>query len=91
VWRGSYRPLTIGIVALITLVAFEGIGASTAMPAVAISPVPAIAFLVDVVSRDRRPSHDNKPWTLPKRSFDQRVEWMVDLFGRLEQRERANR
>jgi len=62
-----------------------------AMPAVAISPVPAIAFLVDVVSRDRRPSHDNKPWTLPKRSFDQRVEWMVDLFGRLEQRERANR
>ena len=34
-WRGSYRPLTIGIVALITLVAFEGIGASTAMPAVA--------------------------------------------------------
>ena len=62
-----------------------------AMPAVAISPVPAIAFLVDVVSRDRRPSHDNKPWTLPKRSFDQRVEWMVDLYGRLEQRERANR
>ena len=62
-----------------------------AMPAVAISPVPAIAFLVDVVSRDRRPTHDNKPWTLPKRSFDQRVEWMVNLFGRLEQRERANR
>jgi len=62
-----------------------------AMPAVAISPVPAIAFLVDVVSRDRRPTHDSKPWTLPKRSFDQRVEWMVDLFGRLEQRERANR
>jgi hypothetical protein len=61
------------------------------MPAVAISPVPAIAFLVDVVSRDRRPSHDNEPWTLPKRSFDQRVEWMVNLFGRLEQRERANR
>ena len=62
-----------------------------AMPAVAISPVPAIAFLVDVVSRDRRPTHDNKPWTLPKRSFDQRVEWMVNLFGRLERRERANR
>jgi len=28
---------------------------------------------------------------VPKRSFDQRVEWMVDLFGRLERRERANR
>ena len=62
-----------------------------AMPAVAISPVPAIAFLVDVVTRDRRPVTDNKPWTVPKRSFDQRVEWMVDLFGRLERRERANR
>lgn len=62
-----------------------------AMPAVAISPVPAIAFLVDVVMRDRRPVTDNKPWTVPKRSFDQRVEWMVDLFGRLERRERANR
>ena len=34
-WSGPYRPLTIGIVALITLIAFEGIGASTAMPAVA--------------------------------------------------------
>ena len=62
-----------------------------AKPAVAISPVPAIAFLVDVVSRDRRPASDNKPWTLPKRSFDQRVEWMLDLYGRLEQRERVNR
>lgn len=62
-----------------------------ATPAVAISPVPAIAFLVDVVTRDRRPVTDNKPWTVPKRSFDQRVEWMVDLFGRLERRERANR
>ena len=62
-----------------------------AMPAVAISPVPAIAFLVDVVTRDRRPVTDHKPWTVPKRSFDQRVEWMVDLFGRLERRERANR
>ena len=62
-----------------------------ARPAVAISPVPALAFLVDVVSRDRRPASDNKPWTLPKRSFDQRVEWMLDLYGRLEQRERVNR
>jgi hypothetical protein len=44
-----------------------------------------------VVSRDRRPATDNKPWTLPKRSFDQRVEWMLDLYGRLEQRERVNR
>lgn len=62
-----------------------------ALPAVTLSPVPAIAFLVDVVGRDRSPALDNKPWTIPQRSFDQRVEWMVDLFGRLEQRERARR
>lgn len=34
-WRGRNQPVTIGIVAIITLLAFEGIGASTAMPAVA--------------------------------------------------------
>ena len=62
-----------------------------ALPAVALSPVPAIAFLVDVVARDRSPALDNKPWTIPQRSFDERVEWMVDLFGRLELRERARR
>jgi hypothetical protein len=32
-----------------------------------------------------------KPWTVPSRSFEERVEWMVDLFGRLEQRERISR
>jgi hypothetical protein len=53
--------------------------------------VPAIACVVDVVGRDRSPALDNKPWTSPQRSFDQRVEGMVDLFGRLEQRERARR
>lgn len=61
------------------------------LPAVTLSPVPAIAFLVDVVARDRNPAVDHKPWTIPQRSFDERVEWMVDLFGRLEQRERARR
>jgi phytoene synthase len=62
-----------------------------ALPAVALSPVPAIAFLVDVVGRDRNPALGHKPWTIPQRSFDERVEWMVDLFGRLELRERARR
>jgi hypothetical protein len=32
-----------------------------------------------------------KPWTVPVRSFDERVVWMVELFGRLEQRERTPR
>jgi phytoene synthase len=62
-----------------------------ALPDVALSPVPAIHYLVDIVSSERDPSAFQKPWTLPSRSFDQRVEWMVDLFGRLEQRERINR
>jgi 15-cis-phytoene synthase len=60
------------------------------LPVVRLAPVPAIAFLVEVVERDRRSPAVTKPWTIPRRSFDQRVEWLVDLFGRLEQRERAS-
>jgi phytoene synthase len=62
-----------------------------ALPSVALSPVPAIQFLVDIVSRERDPLAAQQPWTVPSRSFDERVEWMVDLFGRLEQRERVSR
>ena len=62
-----------------------------AAPAVALSPVPAIHYLVDIVSRERNPSEHAKPWTVPSRSFEERVEWMVDLFGKLEQRERTVR
>jgi phytoene synthase len=62
-----------------------------ALPAVALSPVPAIEYLVDIVSKEGFPMADQKPWRLPSRSFDERVEWMVDLFGRLEQRERISR
>jgi len=62
-----------------------------ALSAVTLSPVPAIHYLVDIVSRERQPLVHQQPWTVPSRSFDERVEWMVDLFGRLEQRERINR
>jgi phytoene synthase len=62
-----------------------------ALPAVALSPVPAIQYLVDIVSVERFPMAAQKPWKMPSRNFDQRVEWMVDLFGRLEQRERVSR
>lgn len=34
-WSGEHRALTVGIVSLITLMAFEGIGTATAMPLVA--------------------------------------------------------
>ncbi len=62
-----------------------------ASPAVPLSPVPAIQYLVDMVVQDRAPLTATKPWKVPARSFDERVEWMVDLFGRLEQRERTHR
>jgi phytoene synthase len=61
------------------------------VPDVPLSPVPAIHYLVDIVSQERHPLDTQKPWTVPSRSFEERVEWMVDLFGRLEQRERINR
>ena len=35
VWRDPFRPLTVGIVALITLLAFEAIGTATVMPVIA--------------------------------------------------------
>lgn len=35
IWRGEHGPLTIGIVSLVTLLAFEAIGTATAMPVVA--------------------------------------------------------
>jgi phytoene synthase len=62
-----------------------------AVPDVTLSPVPAIHYLVDIVSRERNPLAHEKPWTVPVRSFDERVVWMVELFGRLEQRERTPR
>jgi phytoene synthase len=61
------------------------------LPDVALSPVPAIHYLVDIVSKERDPLATQKPWTVPSRSFEERVEWLVDLFGRLEQRERVSR
>jgi phytoene synthase len=61
------------------------------LPDVPLSPVPAIHYLVDIVTSERQLLAIQKPWTVPSRSFDQRVEWVVDLFGRLEQRERISR
>jgi phytoene synthase len=52
-------------------------------------PLPCIAFLVQAVTRL---AHDHpagsRHGTIPERNFDQRVEWMVDLFERLEQKDR---
>jgi phytoene synthase len=62
-----------------------------AVPDVTLSPVPAIHYLVDIVSRERSPLSLDKPWKPPARSFDERVVWMVELFSRLEQREKSHR
>jgi len=77
----------LSLIARATTVALK----APALPAVPLSPVPAIHYLVDIVSRESHPLNIQKPWTVPARSFDERVEWMVDLFGRLEQRERISR
>jgi 15-cis-phytoene synthase len=46
-----------------------------AVPDVMLSPVPAIHYLVDIVSQDRTLMGQEKPWTVPARSFDERVVW----------------
>ncbi len=79
------RKLT--LIAKATAVAVK----APALPDVHLSPVPAIHYLVDIVSSERHPLATQKPWTLPARSFEERVEWMVDLFGRLDQREKISR
>jgi phytoene synthase len=77
----------LALIAKATAVALK----APAAPDVALSPVPAIHYLVDIVSSERDPAAFQKPWTVPSRSFDERVEWIVDLFGRLEQREKVSR
>jgi len=56
-----------------------------------LSPVPAIHYLVDIVRFDRGDADEVERTGVPRRSFDERIEWMVDLFERLEQRGRAVR
>ena len=53
--------------------------------------VPSVAFLVDAAEpqkQEQRGATGNPSWKVPERNFDERMEWMVDLFGRLEQKDR---
>ena len=77
----------LALIARATSVAFK----APALPAVSLSPVPAIHYLVDIVRNERMEGTHHRPWKLPVRSFDERVEWIVDLFDRLERRERMHR
>ena len=55
--------------------------------------LPAIEFLVRAVetrTRAHGPAAGGGSWKVPERNFDQRVEWMVDLFGRLGQNNRIH-
>jgi phytoene synthase len=56
-----------------------------------LAPLPAIAFLVDAVGDAHGAAGALGPWRVPQRNFDERVEWMVDLFGRLEKQQRVPR
>jgi phytoene synthase len=56
-----------------------------------LQPLQAIAFLVQAVDQ---PAHNHSTGSrygvIPERNFDQRVEWVVDLFERLGQKERIH-
>ena len=80
-------PRKLALIARATATALK----APAVPAVPLSPVPAIHYLVDIVRRDRDEVEDMVPTAVPHRSFDERIEWMVDLFERLEQRGRPVR
>jgi phytoene synthase len=56
-----------------------------------LAPVPAIEFLVNAVVDAQGAAGHSAPWRIPERNFDERVEWMVDLFGRLGKQQRAQR
>jgi 15-cis-phytoene synthase len=53
-------------------------------------PLPAIRFLVDAAVAAEAPSAAPH-WSVPQRSFDERMGWMADLFGRLSEQQRALR
>ena len=62
--------------------------------AVGATPLPAassIAFLVQSVLDAQGQMPRQQVWTIPQRNFEERVEWMVNLLGRLEARERPAR
>jgi phytoene synthase len=78
------KPRKLYLIARATAVAVN----APAVSAVALTPVPAIAFLVHSVADAHGHVPRRKAWRIPQRNFEERVEWMVNLLGRLEERER---
>jgi phytoene synthase len=60
-------------------------------PLVDATPLPAIQFLVDAAAAGSDSVSSSRHWSVPHRSFDERMGWMADLFGRLSDQQRAVR
>jgi phytoene synthase len=56
-----------------------------------VQPLEATQFLVHALQASDCIVRSSDAWQVPARNFEERVEWMVNLFGRLEERERAVR
>ncbi len=69
------RQRKIALMARASTAAWQRHGARAAAP----EPLPAIAYLVDATLAAPHPA---PPAGVPRRSFDERVVWMIDLFER---------
>jgi phytoene synthase len=78
------KPRKLYLIARATAVAVN----APAVGAVAMTAEPAIAFLVQSVVDAQGRMPRRQAWRIPQRNFEERVEWMVNLLGRLEERER---
>jgi phytoene synthase len=78
------KPRKLYLIARATAVAVN----APAVGALAMTAEPAIAFLVQSVVDAQGRMPRRQAWRIPQRNFEERVEWMVNLLGRLEERER---
>jgi phytoene synthase len=81
------QPRKLYLIARATAVAVNAPTAGTTP----LAPVSAIAFLVQSVADAQGQMPRRQAWQIPQRNFEERVEWMVNLLGRLEERERPAR
>jgi len=75
------------LIARATRAAFASPGQPLPDPAA----LPAVQFLVDAVTDAPCSNHGTRYWSVPQRSFDERMGWIADLFERLADREDAAR
>ncbi len=55
------------------------------------TPLLAIQFLVDAAAAEPDSAIASSHWSVPNRSFDERMGWMANLFGRLSEQQQALR